>query len=52
VGFDNTIILWNTSAEAWTNHACRVAGRNLTQAEWDQYMPSGDAYHNICPEFP
>jgi hypothetical protein len=28
--------------------ACRAAGRNLTEAEWQEYFP-GEEYRNVCP---
>ena len=49
---ENTVIIWDVSPEAWIERACRVAGRNLTQAEWDQYMPSTEPYQITCPNFP
>ena len=32
----------------WEKLACRIAGRNLTRAEWNQYLPGRD-YHRTCP---
>jgi hypothetical protein len=39
---------WPTSLAAWEQRACAVAGRNLTRAEWTQYLP-GHPYTRICP---
>ena len=39
---------WPTSLSAWEQHACAVAGRNLTPKEWSRYLP-GQAYMNVCP---
>jgi len=39
---------WPTSLAAWERHACTVAGRNLTRAEWTRYLP-GHPYTRICP---
>jgi WD40 repeat protein len=50
-GFDGTIISWDMTPEAWAAQACALAGRNLTQAEWEQYLP-GKTYHKTCPSFP
>ena len=48
---DNTIILWDVAPRAWMARACRIAGRNLSQAEWRQYM--GDRpYRKTCPDLP
>ena len=35
-------------AAHWLAQACRVAGRNLTQAEWDRYLPDRP-YRPVCP---
>ena len=32
--------------------ACRLAGRNLTQAEWDQYIGDLAPYTTTCPDHP
>jgi len=31
--------------------ACSIVGRNLTQAEWQQYFP-GEEYRITCPQWP
>lgn len=33
---------------AWEAAACRVAGRNLTRAEWSEFLP-GRPYRTFCP---
>jgi WD40 repeat protein len=38
-----------TRTSAWSDRACAIAGRNLTQAEWDQHFP-GRAYRAQCPQ--
>lgn len=43
---------WNVQPEHWREIACRLAGRNLTQAEWDTYLPNGGEYRQTCEEFP
>ena len=30
---------WNLDPMAWKRHACAVAGRALTRAEWEQFLP-------------
>jgi WD40 repeat protein len=35
----------------WPSIACNIAGRNLTQAEWKQYLP-GRPYQRTCPQWP
>jgi WD40 repeat protein len=44
-----TIARWNI--EEWKQLACRLAGRNLTQAEWEQFFPS-DLYRATCEQYP
>jgi WD40 repeat protein len=48
---DGTGSVWPTSVGAWERRACAVAGRNLTQAEWRQYV-GGSAYRATCPGQP
>jgi hypothetical protein len=38
-------------AEAWRARACAIAGRNLTQAEWDRYLPDMP-YEVTCEQWP
>ncbi len=35
----------------WEGIACGLAGRNLTRAEWAQYLP-GRPYQQTCPQWP
>lgn len=39
---------WPTSLSAWKQDACALAGRNLTRAEWTQYV-AGPPYTSVCP---
>jgi WD40 repeat protein len=42
---------WSLEPEHLASAACRVAGRNLTSAEWATYM--GDSpYQRTCPAYP
>lgn len=51
-GFDGTTRLWDLDVEPWgAQRACVIAGRNLTRAEWAQYLP-GRAYHRTCAQYP
>jgi len=40
-----------TRTSAWVQRACRTAGRNLTQAEWQQFFPTSP-YQVTCPQWP
>jgi hypothetical protein len=54
--YDNTIILWDVDPQSWIEKSCQRAGRNLTRAEWAQYLPYQDYPANqqdaSCPELP
>jgi DNA-binding SARP family transcriptional activator/WD40 repeat protein len=41
----------NTRTSTWVERACRIAGRNLTQGEWQQFFP-GSRYRVTCPQWP
>jgi WD40 repeat protein len=43
--------VWDTDPADWQTIACQIAGRNLTQAEWHQYLPSRP-YQITCPGWP
>ena len=44
---DGTGIVWNTNPRDWKAHACRVAHRTLTKAEWRDFLPER-AYRPTC----
>jgi WD40 repeat protein len=52
IGTDHGIVLWDLDPEHWINGACNVAGRNLTRAEWDQYIGDLASYRTTCPQYP
>ena len=35
--------------DAWVDHACDVAGRDLTEAEWNRFLPN-QAYRRTCTD--
>ena len=41
----------DTRTDKWVERACKIAGRNLTHAEWKQYFPKL-AYERTCPQWP
>ncbi len=47
---DTTGSVWPTSSGAVQQHACAVAGRNFTRAEWRQFV--GGPYRMTCPGQP
>ncbi|HWQ83784.1 MAG TPA: WD40 repeat domain-containing protein, partial [Anaerolineales bacterium] len=44
-----TISGWDI--EAWKDLACQLTGRNLTQAEWEQFFPN-ESYRATCEQYP
>jgi WD40 repeat protein len=48
---DGAILLWDVSLASWQARACTNAGRNLSRAEWAQYLP-GQPYHKTCEQWP
>jgi hypothetical protein len=48
---DGAVVLWNVDPDQWESLACTIAGRNLTRAEWDQYL-TGHSYRATCPQWP
>ena len=45
---DGTMTLWDVSFESWQGRACRIANRNLTRVEWEQYLGT-EQYRVTCP---
>jgi WD40 repeat protein len=50
-GADDTARVWNLDFQSWQKYGCRLVNRNLTAAEWDQYVP-GRRYERTCPQLP
>ncbi len=46
---DNTVVIWNVDAAPWPVRACQIANRNMTQAEWDEFLGDYQSYHTTCP---
>jgi WD40 repeat protein len=42
-----TPVSWTLNPEKWRAAACAIAGRDLTAAEWRQYLPDRDP-HPVC----
>ena len=40
-------VRWDIAPDAWKQHACRVAGRELTQQEWTDALPR-QPYRTVC----
>jgi hypothetical protein len=50
-GADATVILWDVDPASWAERACRTANRNMTIAEWRQYL-GDEPYRKTCPNLP
>src|SRR5262249_6918822 len=46
------LILWDVSLASWQARACRIANRNLSRQEWDQYIGPDIPYRRTCPDLP
>jgi WD40 repeat protein len=44
---DGTVLLWDVDPASWLKRACAVAGRPLTQQEWQEFLP-GRPYKPSC----
>lgn len=48
VVIDDGIQLWDLDPESQAAAACRIAGRDLTQQEWDTYLGAIGPYRSTC----
>jgi WD40 repeat protein len=48
---DKKFLRWDVSDSLWIERACTLARRNLTQAEWRQYIPD-KPYSPTCEQWP
>jgi hypothetical protein len=46
-GFEHATVSWTLDPNAWRRAACAIAGRNLTKAEWNQFLP-GRTSRELC----
>ncbi len=49
VAIDQTVRLWPLDMDKWVRHACALAGRNLRQEEWNEYIGRNRPYARTCP---
>jgi WD40 repeat protein len=47
--YDGTVYRWDTDLDRAIDFACQMAGRDLTEAEWAQYLPA-QPYESVCPQ--
>jgi WD40 repeat protein len=48
---DQGIVMWDLDPEHWITGPCGIAARNLTRAEWDQYIGDLVSYRPTCPQY-
>ena len=46
--WDGSIWLWDVGIASWQKRACAVANRDLTPAEWHQYVGDNEPYRRTC----
>jgi hypothetical protein len=49
---DQTVTLWDIDPNSWAKRICPLANRNLSLAEWQQFIGLNDPYQRTCPAFP
>jgi DNA-binding SARP family transcriptional activator/WD40 repeat protein len=47
--YDGTVYRWETDLDRAIDFACQMAGRNLTDEEWDEFLPA-QPYQSVCPD--
>jgi WD40 repeat protein len=48
----SAVIIWQLDQADWLTRACSIANRNLTQAEWEEYIGLDLVYRQTCPDLP
>ncbi len=49
---DQTVRLWDVDLHSWIARTCSIVNRNLSLAEWQQYLGIGAPYRRTCPDLP
>jgi WD40 repeat protein len=47
--YDGSVYRWDTDLDHALDFACQMAGRDLTEEEWAQYLPT-QPYQSVCPQ--
>ena len=47
--YDGRVYRWETDLDRAIDFACQMAGRNLTEEEWEEFLPE-QPYREVCPE--
>ena len=51
-GGNGTVTLWDVDPSSWAARLCHIANRNLSMAEWRQYIGPREPYRRTCPDLP
>lgn len=46
--YDGRVYRWETDLDRALDFACQMAGRTLTEEEWEQFLPA-QPYQSVCP---
>ncbi len=49
--YDGRVYQWDTTFDHALEFACQMAGRNLTESEWERALPDLP-YEETCPSSP
>jgi WD40 repeat protein len=49
---DGGVQIWPLDTRTWIRYACTLAGRNLWQTEWNEFVGDGSPYVRSCPNLP
>jgi WD40 repeat protein len=49
LGLDARPLIFDVDPRSWLRVACRIANRNLTEAEWRRFVGPGFPYERTCP---
>jgi WD40 repeat protein len=47
--YDGRVYRWETDLDRAFDFACQMAGRDLTEAEWEQFLPA-QPYQSVCAD--
>jgi WD40 repeat protein len=47
--YDGKVYRWETDVERAIDFACQMAGRDLTEKEWEEFLPA-QPYQSVCPD--
>ena len=47
--YDGKVYRWETDLDRAIDIACQMAGRNLTEEEWEEFLPA-QPYQSVCPD--